>query len=178
MRTFALTAKAALLAMALAPGILMAGCKSTPPALPPETAFDPKAAAYIHAKGEGSIDGQAFLVLPNGRTRLAAGEMIRLVPATPYARERFTALYKGRKYLPASDIPTAPVDPSYGSFSRTTTATSAGHFRFEDVAPGDYFITAQKIYRTPGHWLPEGGAMYESVSVKGDETVKVVIVGR
>ena len=174
MRAFALTAKVALLAS----GLLLAACQSTAPALPPAAAFDQKAAAYIHAKGEGQIDGQAFLVLPNGQTRLAAGEMIRLVPATAYARERFAALYKGRKYLPASDIPTLPVDPSYASFSRTTTATSAGHFRFEDVAPGDYFITAQKIYRTPGRWLPEGGAMYEAVSVKGEETVKVVIVGR
>lgn len=155
----------------------LTGCATAPP-LPPATAFDAKAAAYIHAKGGGRIDGQAFLVLRNGQTRLSAGETIRLVPATPYARERFTALYRGRKFLPAAEIPALPVDPAYESFTRTTTSTSGGRFRFDDVAPGEYFVAAQKVYRLESHWLPQGGAMYETVSVKGDETVKVVVVGR
>jgi hypothetical protein len=36
----------------------------------------------------------------------------------------------------------------------------------------------QKIYRPEGSLTPKGGAMYESVTIKGSETAKLVVVGR
>ena len=46
------------------------------------------------------------------------------------------------------------------------------------MAPGDYFVVTQKIYRGEGALFPEGGAMYEAVRISGSETARVVIVGR
>ena len=163
----------AVIVMALA----LAACRSATP-LPPAVAFDPKAAAHIRQEGSAKITGQAFLVLPGGQTRLAAGEVVRLVPDSPYARTRFEALYQGRKFVRARDWANIPADPAYTTLTRTTTTTSAGHFRFDGVAPGRYFVATQKVYRPQDALFPEGGAMFETVEVKDGETARVVVVGR
>jgi hypothetical protein len=124
----------------------LAACQSRPQAPAPAMAFDPVAAAHVHKKGEGRIEGQAFLVTPEGSTKIAAGETIRLIPATPYAE--------------------------------ATVTSSGGAFRFDDVAPGAYILSGQKIWREPGAFAPQGGAMYARVTVEGAERRKVILVGR
>jgi len=158
--------------------ICLSACQTTLAPEPSAAMFDSREAAFIHKRGEGRIDGQAFLVLPNGQTRLAAGEVVRLVPATQYARARFAHLYGDRKFVRARDIPQVPSHPDYASHTRSTTASSAGRFRFDDVAPGDYLVVTQKIYQSENNLFPEGGAMYEKVRINGGETARVVIVGR
>lgn len=157
--------------------VALAACRPAAPP-PPAVSFDPKMAAHIQKEGGGKITGQAFLVLPNGQTRLAAGEPVRLVPDTPYARARFETLYQGRKFVRARDWVNIPADPAYTAHTRTTTTTSAGHFRFDGVAPGRYFVATQKVYRPQDALFPEGGAMFETVEVKDGETARVVVVGR
>lgn len=154
----------------------VAACR--PASEPPRISFDPPAAAHIRQNGEARIVGQAFLALPTGQTRLAAGEGVRLIPDTPYARARFEALYQGRKFVRARDWRNIPADPAYTALTRTTTSTSSGHFTFDRVPPGRYFVATQKTYQTPEAPFAEGGAMYEVVEVKGGETVRVVIAGR
>jgi hypothetical protein len=158
-------------------GVAVVACRPAAPP-PPAVAFDPKTVAHIRQEGGGKIAGQAFLVLPNGQTRLASGETVRLIPDSPYARARFETLYQGRKFVRARDWANIPADPAYTALIRTTTTTSAGHFRFDGVAPGRYFVATQKVYQPQDALLPEGGAMYETVEVKGDETARIVIVGR
>jgi hypothetical protein len=158
-------------------GLALAACRPAAPP-PPAVAFDPKAAAHIRQEGSAKITGQAFLVLPGGQTRLAAGEVVRLVPDSAYARARFETLYQGRKFVRARDWTNIPADPAYTEFTRTTTTTSAGYFTFDRVAPGRYFVATQKVYRPQDALFPEGGAMYETVEVKDGETARVVVVGR
>jgi len=172
MQRFGFTVLAVLAALGLS------ACQSVQGPGPAASLFDPREAAFIHKRGDGRIEGQAFLVLPNGQTRLAAGEVVRLLPATAYARARFTHLYGDQKFVRARDIPQAPAPPDYAAHTRSTTSTSAGRFRFDDVAPGDYLVVTQKIYRSEGSLFPEGGAMYEKVRINGAETVRVVLVGR
>lgn len=157
-------------------GLALAACRPVAPP-PSAVAFDPKAAAHIR-EGSAKITGQAFLVLPGGQTRLAAGEVVRLVPDSAYARARFEALYQGRKFVRARDWTNIPADPAYTELTRTTTTTSAGYFTFDRVAPGRYFVATQKVYRPQDALFPEGGAMYETVEVKDRETARVVVVGR
>lgn len=158
--------------------VSLSGCQAARGPEPSPALFDPREAAFIHKRGDGRIEGQAFLVLPNGQTRLAAGEVVRLVPATAYARARFSQLYGDRKFVRARDIPQAVPHPDYVAHTRTTTSTSSGRFRFDDLAPGDYIVVTQKIYQSEANLLPEGGAMYEKVRINGGETARVVIVGR
>lgn len=159
--------------------LMLAGCQSTgSPRVGPVVAFNAQEAAFINKVGSARIDGQAFLVLPGGASRMAAGETVRLIPATAYARARINHLYKGRKFVRAADIPNIPAPAQYVENTRSTTANSGGRFQFDGVAPGSYFVVTQKIYRPEGSLTPQGGAMYESVTIKGSETAKLVVVGR
>jgi hypothetical protein len=77
----------------------ISGCNS----VSPEAAglrFDPAEAAYINTQGKATIEGHAFLRDKNGqaRVRYAAGEVVRLVPATAYARARFAQYYGDSKF--------------------------------------------------------------------------------
>ena len=110
-------------------------------------AFDPAQAAFIKKSGSGKIEGHAFWRTGEGTTINAAGEIIRLVPATPYARERFTALYGGARSVAAGAIPKTETDPGYADYTRTTRAESSGHFEFDGLAPGTYYVTAQIVYK-------------------------------
>lgn len=167
------------IASAAACALLLAGCQSTGAPRPGITvAFSAQEAAFIHKVGSARIDGQAFLVLPGGQSRPAAGETVRLIPATAYARARIAHLYKGQKFVRAADIPNIPAPAQYVENTRSTTANSGGRFQFDEVAPGSYFVVTQKIYRPEGALTPQGGAMYENVTIKGSETAKLVVVGR
>jgi len=77
-------------------------------------------------------------------------------------------------------MPAVDADPHYAAYTRTARTDALGRFRFLNVAPGDYFITAQAFYSARGTFLPEGGAMYERVSVasSGPAVIGVVIAGR
>ena len=162
--------------------LILTGCgnRAPKPALSNAPPFDAKAAAYIHTQGKVLLRGEAFIVLANGRPTYAAGELIRLVPATAYANARFKALYRGKTFIPAGQIPTVTPDPEYSKFTRTTVANGRGKFEFDNVAAGDYFVTAQKIIKPRGSFLPRGGAMYAKIRIAGSEhfPVKVIVTGR
>ena len=176
----------------LAAALALGGCRSTPEAVAVSTAaaFDPAEAAFIKKTGTVSIHGHAFWRDDKGGTINAAGEMIRLVPATRYARERFAALYKGQRSLPADQIPKVDVDPKYADFTRTTRAESTGRFEFDNVAAGEYFVTAQVRYRDKDTYAQinvgsfhhrmrtgnDGGAMFDTVTVSGKEERPVKLV--
>ena len=162
--------------------LAMAGCQtaSAPPPVAINASFDPAEAAFIKTKGRGTIDGHAFLREKSGGTQNAAGEVVRLIPATAYARERFAKLYGDRKFVPVFAYPkTQDTDPRYPQFIRTTKTESNGKFTFDNVAPGTYFISTQVTWLPSGALLQEGGAIYELVTVTGKEEdgVEVVVSG-
>lgn len=160
--------------------LLLSACNSaTPDASAPR--FDPAEAAYINAPGKGVIDGHAFLRDKHGQinVRYAAGEIVRLVPATAYAQARFAHFYGGSKFVPASSLTKFDQNPDYVALTRTTKSESTGRFTFENVAPGRYYVTTQLTWKPKDSFMTEGGAMYEEVTVTGKETdpIKVVLSG-
>lgn len=167
---------------AFAIAVLCASCSSNSarPPLNDTPAFDAKEAAYVLKQGRTLVAGEAFIIDGKGKAIYAAGETIRLVPATAYARARFRILYRGGTFIPANRIPRVTPAPDYAKYTRTTTSNGRGKFEFDNVAPGEYFITAQKIVPQPGKFTSLGGAMYATVRISGREElpVKVVIVGK
>lgn len=142
--------------------------------------FDPKAAEFIHKQGEARIDGHAFFKKPNGYVMHAAGEVVWLIPATPYARERMQRLYGNAKFMPANAMNRADADPKFYEFTRRTKAESNGRFTFDKVAPGDYFLVTNITWKDGEHdVLSRGGAVYETVTVTGKEEriIRVVVNG-
>lgn len=166
----------ALNALCLAAPALAACNSSRGAALQP--GFDPAVAAFIKTSGKATIEGQAFLRDTTGESnvRYAAGEVVRLVPATPYAEARFSHFYGGAKFISAGSIPKAEPDPDYAAFTRTTKADPKGRFSFDHVAPGRYFVTTQLIWRPKASFVSQGGAMYEEVAVTGKETEAVEVI--
>jgi hypothetical protein len=175
-----MTACARALLAALA-AVLLTGCETTqPPSVQVAARFEPREAAFVKAKGEGRIDGHAFLKTPNGTAKNAVGELVRLIPATAYARERFDKLYGGKKYVPATAYPqTETTDPAYVEAQRVTKTDSNGRFSFEGVAPGTYYLATQIVWRPEGSFGAQGGAVWELVTVTGkeDQPIKVILNG-
>ena len=105
----------------------LAGCQSVQTTPQPiATSFDASEAGFIKKKGETKIEGHAFWRDDKGGTTNAAGEIVRLVPATSYSRERFAALYRGQRSIPANQISQAPSDPQYADYTRRARNRTAG----------------------------------------------------
>src|SRR4051794_171437 len=140
-------------------GVVAAALSATL-ALAQEAAFAPKAAA--------------------SSTRKASRECRRADdPAQSghaYSEARFAQFYKGKKFMPAWQIPKIEADPEYASYTRTTTSDSNGRFTFENVAPGKYYVATQIMWRPKGNIFSEGGALYDIVTVPNKDTKKVKFI--
>ncbi|PZO04100.1 MAG: hypothetical protein DCF30_01565 [Hyphomicrobiales bacterium] len=144
---------------------------------PATVAFSVEEAAFVKKSGTTTITGHAFRTKPSGTVVNAAGEVVRLVPATAYARERFQNLYGNRKYVPHRAYPRDDkADPAYADYTRTTKAESNGRFIFQNVAPGAYFLTTQIIWGDEDAMFREGGSVYDSVTVTGKETEALHVI--
>jgi hypothetical protein len=161
--------------------LTLAACQSNEPkTVKIDSTFDPKAAAFIKVQGTTRIDGHAFIKKPAGTPAFAVGEIVRLVPATPYARERFEKLYGGKKFVEASAYPkTEDADPRYAEFTRTTKSGSSGRFSFDHVAAGTYYVTTQIVWQPDESKPFKGQAVYEIVTVTGkeDKPIQVILNG-
>lgn len=157
----------------------LSACNSGPA---PQVRFDAAEAAFIDKPGKTTIAGQAFLPDKTGHVnvRFAAGEVVRLIPATSYSRSRLAYYFKGAKFVPAALASESDPDPEYLAHIRTTKAGSTGRFVFENVPPGDYFVSTQVVWKPDGALLSEGGLIYENVTITGAETkpVEVVVSGK
>ena len=157
----------------LAAGIIT-GCVERKPAT---VAFSTQEAAFIKKTGTGVITGHAFRTKPSGVVVNAAGQVVRLIPDTAFARERFANFYGKAKYVPHSAYPRDDnIDPAYSEYTRTTKAEANGRFAFDKVAPGSYFLTTQVIWGEETAFTREGGSVYDSVTLTGKETEPVQII--
>jgi hypothetical protein len=160
--------------------LLLAACNTTQQAALPATPFNASEADYIKTAGKATIEGHAFLKDKSGTVKVAAGEVVRLVPASSYAQARFAHFYGGAKFVAAASIPKIEPDPNYAAYTRTTKTESNGRFTFDKVAPGHYYVTTQLIWEgKEGALFKQGGAFYEDVNVTSADVgpVKVVLSG-
>ena len=173
---------------------LAAGCQSTASTTSAistsPVAFNPAEAAFIKKTGATKISGHAFWRDGKGGVVNAAGEMVRLVPVTTYARERFATLYRGGRSVPVNMVTQVASDPAYAEYTRTTRAESSGHFEFDNVAAGTYYVATQIAWKDSDQSLrlhlgayssvtrlnQEGGAFYDTVTVSGHENAPIKLV--
>jgi hypothetical protein len=157
--------------------LFCASCQST--RVENLVAFDATEAAFINKDGKVKIDGHAFVTNTSGRVINAAGQIVRLIPATTYARQRFAAIYGRGKWILARNIPRPDSDPEYIKYTRETKSESNGKFSFEKVGPGEYFVVTQMTWKKEDSLFSDGATMYETVRIVGAETepVKVILSG-
>ena len=159
---------------------LIAGCQSSGETVKSSVPFDTGLAAFINKKGKTTIEGHAFLRKKSGSVVNAAGEVVRLVPVTPYSEDRFRKIYGARKFVAGLHAPRLePADPAYETFTRSTKAEASGKFSFENVGPGRYYVATQLSFTDSNKYFQDGGAFYDEVTVTGkeEEPVKVVLSG-
>jgi hypothetical protein len=156
--------------------VLLAACQMSP-AVPIGTAFDRAAAEYVLKTGTGRIDGEAFLRRDYGRLVTAAGERVFLIPATSYAVERFERMFGGdRRSYYGNPVDEPP--PEYLTYRRETKVDMSGKFAFENLAPGRYIVATRVFWTEPKSFVTHGGAMYDVVDVRTDETATAIISGK
>jgi hypothetical protein len=147
------------------------------PAVPVTAAFDATSAEYILKTGKGRIEGQAFLRRDQGRLVTAAGERVFLIPATAYAVERFDRMFGGdRRSYYGNAVEDPP--PEYLALRRETKVDMTGRFTFENLARGRYIVATRVFWTEPKSFFTHGGAMYDVVDVKDDETTTAIISGK
>lgn len=156
--------------------ILLGGCQTT---VQVQSRFDPKQAEAALQTGTNTIKGSAFMRKRSGVIVPAAGEVVYLIPATPYAEERFAKLFPRGKLNPVLfSRSTDTTDPDYVRLMRNTKADKAGNFTFENIKPGAWFISTNVNWYEPRADVPSGGAIYDRVEIKGqDQEVKVIVSG-
>jgi hypothetical protein len=65
------------------------------------------------------------------------------------------------------------VDEEFEKYARHTGCDASGHFAFEHVANGKYFVVTKIFYLL--RWSRGGGALMESVEVRDGEEKKIVL---
>jgi hypothetical protein len=138
--------------------------------------YDPSQGSYIHDKGEGRIEGQAFLLRDSGSVIYAAGRPVYLIPVTEYSAARIDTLFRGRQFVSAyaaSFRQFADTDPDYLRDQRITRADNRGRFSFELLAPGRYIVMTTLTWMSDD--LLRGGFFFDYATIEGAETVELVL---
>jgi hypothetical protein len=162
------------LCYALGIALLLPACVDRQPTL---AKFSVEEAAFIKKTGTTTIVGHAFRTKSTAVVVNASGQVVRLIPATAFAKERFAKLFGKVKYIPHYNYPRDDnPDPAYGEYTRTTKAEANGRFAFEKVAPGEYFVSTQVIWGDEDAFFREGGSVYDSVTVTGKEKEPVNVI--
>ena len=148
----------------------MTSCASFQPIERP--AFDPAEYAQLEGRtGTGIVTGQVFLRTRIGEVRYGAGSEVMLNPVTSYSRFWYETGYQGSRNL-------APPDIRQDKYIITTQADGNGNFRFENVPPGDYYLTSDVIWQVPiGNYMSsqQGGYISEPITVENGKEVKKML---
>jgi hypothetical protein len=156
--------------------MLLGACQTT---VQVQSRFDPKPAESALQAGTNTIKGSAFMRKRTGVIVPAAGEIVYLIPSTPYAEERFAKLFPRGKLNPILASRNADAtDPDYVRLMRTTKGDKSGNFTFENVKPGIWFISTRVSWYELRAELPSGGSIYDRIEIKGqDQVVEVIVSG-
>lgn len=137
--------------------------------------FDAGEANRMTSDGGNVIKGNAFMRQRGGGVVTCAGQTVHLVPATAYAKERFTALFGSSEkgINNRRDFKFAPDPPEYYALARKTTCDAQGNFVFDRVADGDFFLTVLVAWEAGR--LAQGGHLMQRITVRGGQTQSIVI---
>lgn len=141
--------------------------------------FHKDEAIDLLSKGTSTIKGSALLRQQGGGVVTCAGNDVRLNPVTPYSSERIRAIYNNsdKGYFefnhPTMGGFTNP-DPDYETYgTRKTTCDAQGYFSFDNVKPGEYYVTTEISWRA-GNTI-QGGWIMRRIDIGENETKDIVL---
>lgn len=152
-----------------AAGLALGGCASVEKTLP----FDAKTHAAALAKGTARIEGEGFIRRRNAWLARCSGEVVYLVPDTPYFRE-WVDIYRS-----GNTIENAPaLNERHKGAVRRTQCNMKGQFTFENLPAGKWLVATRVTYDSEAtiSILP----MYDytfltEVETKAGETTPVIL---
>ncbi|WP_146180674.1 hypothetical protein [Pseudomonas sp. HMWF032] len=161
----------ALLALA---GVVLVGCAIAKP-VNLTSSFNAQEARELTRPGVNIVSGSALIRQNGGGVVTCAGLQVLLIPKTAYAAERMRVIYGNteRGYNSVyRQVAFNPEIPEYQSINRSTLCDAQGHFSFDDVADGSFFVVSQIVWNVGG---PQGGAVMQAVTVRGGESKQLVL---
>jgi hypothetical protein len=142
------------------------------PSMPATAPFVESEYAPYRVAGTSGFEGEAFARTRAGNVVNAAGLPVRLHPATSIGREWFEI---------SADYCTVAGqwDGRATEFTREVVAGADGHFRFEGLPPGDYYIVSVvtwEVYRPD--WvqhMPQESVCGGRFTAKAGEVARIVL---
>ena len=166
---------------ALALGFLaiVAGCTQiglAPPDTGLSTPMTSSEVEWARKNGANTVSGTASIKSGN-EVHTCAGQSANLIPDSPYARARMTAIFgnttKGMRAASLQPVKFDRDDQVYVASLRNTRCDASGSFSFPRVPDGVWFVTSSVKWQ--GASQVEGGSMMRQVEVRGGKLVKVTL---
>jgi len=174
--------KATLSSMCLAAtAALMSSCATPQPPAPPTqltSPFNANDVAWSAVSGTATVEGTAALSA-GAETHTCAGGEAQMFAAAPYAAEMMRIVFGSdvRGYAPvASARYPGNVADDFKKTVRRAACDSEGHFRFDRVPAGRWYVFSNVIFRSAGgDAAPQGGALMRRIDVGSGADVKVLL---
>ncbi len=145
--------------------IMVCSCTSSNMRREERRAFNPAEYAYIRLEGSSTVRGEVMVPQKDGSLKPCSGCEVTLNPATSYSEEFFIKTVQ-------NGIPIEEPDIRIFQYIKKTVTNDSGHFTFENIGSGKYFIYAPVKYYIPntdGGYKKIDTYLYESVFVRKDE---------
>lgn len=154
--------------------LLMSGCG--PKMLTTSVSLGPDEVAWSKAAGKNTISGFAVLRTVGGEARTCTGAQAYLTPDSAYARDRVQQLYGSldHGFLGVGQRQFESTSPYYEDTMRKARCDGQGHFTFEQVPDGIWYVATAIVWSTGGAYVPpQGGYMFRRIEVRGGQTLNV-----
>lgn len=123
--------------------------------------------APYNRTGDCVIAGRVLFRSTSGDVK--NGSVVHLNPVTAYSTEYFEQHVLGGR-------PISPPDSRTEPFERTMRCDADGRFRFEGLAPGEYYLHSYVAWFAPiDGVVPPGGYAYARVRVGAGQTAAVMV---
>lgn len=132
--------------------------------LPPEPRIPFPVAEYenLLKTGSATVKGRAYVTSKNKIT--IAAKQMELIPVTSYSRQWYEKSYK-------KGIELTGYDQREMNYVKVDDGLEDGHFIFENVAPGEYYLAGLVYYKEPSY-IKNGTSMHRKVLIVDKINVK------
>ncbi len=154
--------------------LVLMGCETGPEA---PVVTDPPAVkdvdvSWATKKGTARVDGELVIATGSFGIRPGSGQEVSLLPHDKSTQALMTEHF-GKGGFNSTENPWAKLPRKVQSARRRTRANRAGKFTFRSVPAGTWIALGCVRWKTPGHYVPEGGCMIHYFSVAAGERVQV-----
>lgn len=157
--------------------MIVSGCAQT---YTIQSKFNPAEVAWVKKQGNSSLNGEAFLKTVGGEVRTCAGSEVNLIPLSTYSSERVKSIYGNNEKGFASQLGNISGftndDPRYYEYSLQEPCDSTGHFFFDKIPSGTYYVSVPVFWKADSNsFLFEGGHLMKKIKLEPKESKRIIM---